>query len=173
MSEIRPNLVLLGFMGVGKSTVGRGVARRLGLRFVDMDREIERKAGARIPEIFATRGESAFRALESEVAAELGGRDGLVIAAGGGVILRQENLDALSARGAVVVGLTGDPEVMWERVRRSTHRPLLQGPDPRARFMALHAEREPLYQALRHRIEATSRPTAEVVEAVAALYPYT
>jgi shikimate kinase len=133
-------------MGAGKSTVGRALAARQGRRFVDADAEIERRAGARIPEIFASRGETGFRALEREVAGELAGRDA-VVALGGGAIVQAGVREALAAAGPIVY-LRARPETLLARVGDAGDRPLLAGLDDEtrlARLRELLAERETAY----------------------------
>lgn len=140
----RDNLVLLGFMGTGKSALGRRVAALAGCPFLDMDAELERRAGKAISRIFAEDGEPAFRELEAALAAEWGRREGAVIACGGGVILRAENLRALGANGKLVC-LTARPEVILARTAHSKKRPLLAGEDPEQKIRDLLAVRAPLY----------------------------
>jgi len=138
------NIVLVGFMGSGKSSVGAELARRLGRELIDTDEIIERSSGATIPELFAQRGETAFRDLESEAVREAAARRGVVISTGGGAILRLENLRALRESGTVVY-LRATPESIHDRVRGETHRPLLQVADPTARIRELLQAREPYY----------------------------
>lgn len=140
----RDNLVLLGFMGTGKSALGRRVAALAGCPFLDMDAELERRAGKAISRIFAEDGEPAFRELEAALAAEWGRREGAVIACGGGVILRAENLRALGANGKLVC-LAARPEVILARTAHAKKRPLLAGEDPAQKIRDLLAVRAPLY----------------------------
>jgi shikimate kinase len=139
------NLVLIGFMGTGKSTVGRLIARQLGLAFTDTDDRIEQMAGKTIPRIFAEDGEAAFRAMERRVVTELARLKDSVIATGGGLGANPDNLASLKAH-ALVVCLWATPEVIWSRVRRAPRRPLLQVPDPLGRIRELLAERTPAYR---------------------------
>ncbi len=167
-----PNIVLTGFMGTGKTTVGRLLARRLERPFVDMDAEIERRTGLSIPELFARRGETAFRHAEAAVAAELGQRHGLVIATGGGTLLAAQNRRALGANG-IVVELRATAEAIVERLRGEIEqRPLLAGPDPLARLRELYARRRAAYDLLPHRVETTGRSPDDVVEELLALVPH-
>jgi 3-dehydroquinate synthase len=141
------NLVLTGFMGTGKSTVGRRLASRLGLEFIDTDDVIEERHGP-IAEIFASQGETAFREVERALAKELGGRSGLVIATGGGMLLDPESFKALSRNGRVFC-LIATPEEIYQRVsndRSRTDRPLLRVSDPKQRIVELLADREPHYE---------------------------
>lgn len=140
------HVVLVGAMGVGKTTVGRRLARELQRPFADADEQLELRAGRTIPAIFRDDGEQAFRRLESEVLADLLGRpDPLVVAAGGGVVTRPENR-ALLGRRAFVVWLRAPPGFLAARAD-ATHRPLLAGdPDPAATLERLIAARTPLYE---------------------------
>ena len=165
------NLVLVGFMGTGKSTLGRAVSRLLGRRFVDSDAEIESRAGCSIPAIFARRGEGAFRALEAEVLAEVSGRGGQVIATGGGALGRPENLAALRANGVLVL-LSARPEVLLRRVggaEAAARRPLLAGPDPLDRIRELLAVRQGMYAQADLRLDTSDMTTEAAVQALMAL----
>ncbi len=141
------NLVLTGFMGTGKTTVGRLVAQKLDREFVDTDLVIEQGHGP-IHEIFERQGESVFRDIERALARELGERKGLVIATGGRMLLDQENLVALSQNGRIFC-LVATPEEIYERVvgdRDVVERPLLDVADPKQRIKELLAERGPDYE---------------------------
>ncbi|MBX3689695.1 shikimate kinase [Dokdonella sp.] len=138
------NLFLVGPMGAGKSTVGRHVAERLGLSFVDLDHEVEHRTGASIALIFELEGEAGFREREHAALAELAQRDGIVLATGGGAILDMRNRHILRERG-FVVWLDSDVEVQIERLARDRQRPLLRTPDRRERLETLARERNPLY----------------------------
>jgi shikimate kinase len=139
------NLYLIGMMGAGKTTIGRQLARRLSKRFVDLDHELERRTGVRIPVIFEIEGEPGFRRRESQVLGELASESGLVVATGGGVVLDPDNRACL-ARSGLVIYLNVPPEVLFDRTRHDRNRPLLQVADPRARIEQLHAQRDPLYR---------------------------
>lgn len=161
-------VVLLGFMAAGKSAVGALLAERLGWAHVDLDREIERREGRRVAEIFAGEGEARFRALEAEVTAEVGRRTEIVLSPGGGWVTRPELRDLLHPL-TLVVRLLVSPE---EAVRRAAaapgERPLLAGADPLAAARRLLAEREPLYAAAAGlSIETEGRAPAEVAEEIA------
>ena len=147
MKSAAGNLYLVGMMGAGKTTVGRLLARRLRLRFIDSDEEIERRCGVRIPLIFEIEGEAGFRAREAQVLAELTTLEGVVLGTGGGAVLLEENRRQLAATGTVVY-LRARPEDLYERVRHDRNRPLLATGDPLARLRALFAERDPLYRAV-------------------------
>jgi shikimate kinase len=141
----RGNLFLVGLPGAGKSTLGRQLARRLDKVFVDADSELERKLGVNIPTIFEIEGEASFRDREEAILAELVLRTGIVLATGGGVVIRPANRERLKLNGTVVY-LRADPAALWERVHRSRHRPLLNAPDRRARLEELFRDRDPFYR---------------------------
>ncbi|MFQ5780877.1 MAG: shikimate kinase [Nitrospiria bacterium] len=139
------NVVLLGFMGTGKSIIGRRLAVEFGYRFVDTDQLIEERAGKRIPEIFAEEGEAWFRRLETETILDVSERTGCVISTGGGVPLNPDNMKALGRNG-ILVSLRARPEVILKRVqKRAGKRPLLQGPNPLSEIRRLLEEREVFY----------------------------
>jgi shikimate kinase len=151
----------MGFMGTGKSEVGRRLAQRLGRSFVDTDQTIEERAGKRVAAIFADEGEAEFRRLEREAVADAASRGGAVIAVGGGAVLDPENVRLLRA-GGVLVHLTARPEVILRRVGDGTSRPLLRD-DPHATVTRLLAERAPAYAAVADVTVDTSERTAEQV----------
>jgi len=132
-------------MGAGKTTVGRQLARRLKLRFVDSDHEIEARTGVHIPLIFEIEGEAGFRRRETQVLAALTREDNLVLATGGGAVLDPANRANLAGNGLVVY-LSVPPAMLWERLRQDKKRPLLQVADPLNRLQELHAQRDPLYR---------------------------
>jgi len=143
----RGNIFLVGLMGAGKTTVGRLLARRLRMRFIDADHEVERRCGVKIPVIFEIEGEAGFRMREQRAIAELTALDGIVLATGGGVVLAEENRRRLAASGTVVY-LRARPEDLYERVRHDRNRPMLAAGHPLARLRELHAERDPLYRSV-------------------------
>jgi shikimate kinase len=162
-----PNLVLAGFMGTGKSTVGRIVAGRLGLAFVDTDAEIERRAGQTIAAIFAQEGEAAFRRMETEVCGEIAAGRDQVIAVGGGALLDDATRHAF-AQTSLIVCLTASLDEILRRVGDDPARPLFSA--DRKRLAALHAERAAHYAALPHRVDTTARTPAEVAGEVIGLW---
>lgn len=141
------NLVLIGPMGCGKSTVGIRLARMLRLEFIDLDREIERRTGVSVAWIFDVEGEAGFRERESELLAEACAGRGRLIATGGGAVLREANRE-LIARSGFVVYLRLGVDAQLARLARDRKRPLLQAADRRARLEALAAERNPIYESL-------------------------
>lgn len=156
-------------MGSGKSTVGRMVARQLGLTFADTDEAVEARTGKRISTIFETEGEAAFRALEKEALAELVGRDDQVIATGGGLVCQPGNLELLKSR-SLVVCLWASPETIWERVRHQTHRPLLRVEDPGAEIRRLIEARSGDYRRADVLVNSGLRSLREVAAHVAHHY---
>jgi len=163
----RPTIVLTGFMGTGKSTVGRRLAARLGCDFVDTDELIESRHGP-IPEIFAEHGEARFREIEREVAAELAGRDGLVVSTGGRLLLDPANVETLGASATVVCLVASVDELVRRLSSGAEHRPLLAGGDPRSRIEALLAERRPGYDRFAQ-VDTEGRTPDEVADAVLAV----
>lgn len=152
----RGNLFLVGLPGAGKSTLGRMLARRLGLVFVDADAELETRLGVTIPTIFEIEGEAAFRDREEAILASLVERSGIVLATGGGVVIRAENRARLRSNGTVLY-LHAEPSTLRERTRKSRHRPLLNAADPLARLAELYAQRDPLYREVAHSVIESDR----------------
>lgn len=144
--------------GGGKSTVGRHLARQLGLPFVDSDHEIEARIGGSIRDYFAQHGEAAFRDVEQTVLDELTQGNDRVLATGGGAVLRDANRDALHER-TTVIYLRSSPEELFRRLRHDTQRPLLQVPDPLRKLRDLFRERDPLYRRTAHFVIETGRPS--------------
>jgi shikimate kinase len=161
------NLVLIGFMGAGKSTIGRLCASRLGFRFVDTDAEITARAGQSIAQLFQEQGETAFRELERAAVEELTACSGLVIATGGGVVINPENVARLRRCGLVVL-LNASPDTILKRVGSARSRPLLAGAaDPRAKVEELLESRRALYEAAAHTSVSTDhRAMGEVARDV-------
>jgi shikimate kinase len=158
------NVILVGFMGAGKSSVGRLLARRMGRCFVETDDMITAREGRSIPEIFADRGETYFRALEEETVRLLALKSGDVIATGGGLFCREGRPAALRALGTVV-WLAGDLDVLHERARRMGERPMLAG-RTRDDVAALYRAREVYYRQADLTVDTTDRNTDQVVAQV-------
>lgn len=158
------SIVLVGMMGVGKSTIGRRLAARLGLRFFDADVEIEvAHAGMTIPEIFATHGEPYFRDGEARVIARLLEGGPIVLATGGGAFMREETRARIAAK-AISIWLRADHDVIMRRVRRRADRPLLQTADPEGTVTRLLTEREPVYANADLTIASRDVPHDKIVE---------
>ncbi|HOW28067.1 MAG TPA: shikimate kinase [Elusimicrobiota bacterium] len=150
------NIVLTGFMGTGKTAVGKILARRLEWTFCDTDELIEKEVGLPIKDIFQEKGEPFFRELEHKIVRRVSSKDHWVISTGGGVVLRAENMAALEKNGMVVC-LTARPDTILERVAaEGTARPLLNVPDPRKKVETLLSQRDPFYRRCGVRIETDS-----------------
>jgi len=169
----RRAIVLVGMMGSGKSSVGRRLASRLGMPFVDADTEIETAAGMTIPEIFALRGEAEFRDGERRVIGRiLATRAPLVLATGGGAFMNAETRQKVKELG-ISVWLKAEPEVLMRRVRKNANRPLLQTTDPEATLRRMLSERTPIYAHADLTILSSDEPHEVVVgETMAALAAY-
>jgi shikimate kinase len=150
-------LSLVGLPGCGKTTVGRQLARRLHLRFVDSDHAIEERLGCTVREFFEREGEARFRDIEEQVIDGLTQRHGAVVSTGGGAVLREATRQRLRERTQVIY-LKSTPDELFRRLRHDTTRPLLQVADPLARLRALFAERDPLYRETAHFVLETGRP---------------
>ena len=162
------SIVLIGFMGAGKSAVGRELARRAGLPRRDTDEMIRRRFGLTIPQIFEQHGETAFRDAETEVLRNLPER--AIVVTGGGIVLRDENIRLLRALGRIV-WLDADEETLWERASRRQTRPLLQTANPRERFSELFRERQSLYAAAAdERVATANRSLAEVAHEILCVF---
>ena len=171
----RASIFLVGPMGSGKSAVGKVLARRLGLRFIDSDAEIEHRTGVDIPFIFEKEGEAGFRLREREIIDDLTRQPGIVLATGGGAVLAPDNRRHLAARGLVIY-LEASVAQQLERTQHARHRPLLRTADPGTRLAELMQAREPLYREVarltvntdRRRVQAV---VDEIVANLAALAP--
>ncbi|MBI4355732.1 MAG: shikimate kinase [Candidatus Omnitrophica bacterium] len=165
------NLVLIGFMGTGKTAVGRELAKRLGREFVDLDHLLEERAGRTIPQIFTQDGEAAFRTMERQLIQEVSARDGLVLAAGGGAVTDPENIQRLKAHG-VVVCLSATPDVLAKRLGAgAAKRPLLAGGPILDRIQSLLASRQAAYAQANHTVDTSSLTVGEVVEVILQTVP--
>ena len=155
-------IALIGMPGSGKSSVGRQLARRLTWGFADTDTEIERQIGCSIRAYFEQHGEEAFREVEQTVLASLLARGRLVLATGGGAVVRAANRQALAAH-AEVVYLRSSAEELMRRLRHDTHRPLLQVSDPMRKLRELFEERDPLYRECARYVIETGRPSVRIL----------
>jgi shikimate kinase len=162
---LQRNIALIGFMAVGKSAVGRHLARRLQRRFVDLDRLIEKAEGKKVREIFAAKGEAYFRQLEKRTLHEVLQRDGQVIATGGGVIMDDENLDLLR-RQTTLIGLAAPIETLLARAGTGPKRPLLKSADRRQQVEELVRQRESRYGQAHFTVDTNHLTLAQVVDQI-------
>ena len=162
MNAADVNLYLVGFMGTGKTTIGRMVAQRIGFALIDSDQEIEKQQGRTIADIFAKDGEPAFRAMERAFIDEGHAATRAVVSCGGGLVVQPGMLAALQARG-VVICLHASIETILARTARHRHRPLLNVEDPDVRVRTLYAAREPVYKRAGTVILTDSRPLQDIV----------
>lgn len=166
----RSNIILTGFMGCGKTTVGRLLAEELDYDFTDTDQLIEERFEMSVQEIFAAKGEKAFREMESEIARELGGQDGLVISTGGGMMLNAQNVAALNGNGSVFC-LVATPEEIFKRISsdRKNNRPLLDTSKPLERISQLIKEREKSYRQFTQ-INTSGKNPQEITKGLIAIF---
>jgi len=156
------NLILVGMMGSGKTTVGRMLAKQLGKIFVDSDEEIIKRTGVTVPHIFDVEGEAGFRQREAAAIHELTGRDNLVLATGGGAVLDEQNRTMLQQNG-VVVYLKASVHDLWQRTRHDRNRPLLQTDNPHAKLAELFQQRDPLYRQVSDIVVQSGKQSAHAL----------
>ena len=159
------NIILVGFMGTGKTTVGKLLARQLKRRFIDMDPTIEERAGKSIGRIFEEDGEPRFREMERDLVRELAAKTGLVIAAGGGLVLNPDNTGDFSQSGKIICLLASEDDVL-RRVAGSTARPLLENGEKKQRIRDLMEKRRPLYETIPRRVNTSGLTPQEVAETI-------
>ena len=159
------NIILVGFMGTGKTTIATELANRLDMRYVSTDDMIEKKEKRTINEIFTKSGEDYFRDIESEIVREASGMENVVIDAGGGAVIREENLTNFKS-GGIVICLTADEETIMERTKKYKHRPLLNVEDPKLKIRNLMAKRAPLYAKADHTIDTGKLTARQVIEEI-------
>ena len=159
------NVVLVGFMGTGKTAVGKALAKRLGMTFVDMDAAIEEREGMKISEIFDKKGEQYFRHVEKTVAKDISSQSGLVIAAGGGAVIDEENVRNFKS-GGVIFCLVATPDRIFERTKGHIHRPLLNVSDPKEKITELLVKRAQYYARADYRIDTTDLTVDGVVDKI-------
>ena len=159
------NIILTGFMGVGKTSVGTRLARDLGFTFVDTDELIEEDQKTTITEIFSSFGEPYFRDVEARVIGQVLEGENQVISTGGGAVMHEKNRAAFKERG-ITVCLTARADVIYDRIRHETHRPLLQVPDPLGRIGELLSAREPFYRQADIVIDTSERTADEVINEI-------
>ncbi|MFO1448017.1 MAG: shikimate kinase [Opitutaceae bacterium] len=169
MSDFEPNLYLVGFMGTGKTTIGRAVGQRLGFSVIDSDHEIERVAGRPVTEIFAQDGEAAFRRMERTFIESGHAPSRHVVACGGGLIVPDGMLELLQTKG-VIICLHASIETILKRTQGQRHRPLLNVDDLDARVRTLYAVREPIYRRAGTMILTDARPLSDIVTHVMRSY---
>ena len=160
------NVILAGFMGTGKTAVGKALAKRLGMKFVDMDDVIEEREEMKISDIFEKKGEPHFRHAEKMVAKDIAIQSGLVVAAGGGAMIDEENVKDLKSSG-VIFCLVATPDKIFERVQGHIHRPLLNVSDPKEKIAELMAKRAQYYARADYRVDTTDLSVNEVVDKIA------
>lgn len=165
----RRNLYLTGFMGTGKTSIGREVAKALRYRFIDSDRWIEKTVGMKIPAIFEEKGEAWFREQERRFVDEGHPAEGCVVACGGGLVTIGETRRAVEAKG-ILIALFASPETVLERTSRNKNRPLLQTADPEARIRELMAQRDPVYRSIPLAVSTDGRSFSDVRDAVLRIY---
>lgn len=159
-------IFLVGMMGAGKTTIGRGLARALGREFIDLDHELEARCGVRVPIIFEIEGEDGFRKREAAALDDCSSRRGIVLATGGGAILAQDNRRMLRERG-VVVYLRASLDELFRRTSRDRNRPLLSNPDPRGTLRDLMVKRAPLYEEAADLVVDTgTMPVSHLVKSI-------
>lgn len=170
--KINKNIILTGFMATGKTTIGQLIAKELCLKFIDTDEEIVSRQGLSIPDIFSHFGEHAFREMETEIADELAGREGLVISTGGRMMLDPTNVDLLTKTGHVFC-LTATADEILDRVAKDGGtRPLLAVPDPKGKILELLEERKKGYQRF-EKVSTSNRKPAEIAQDVIKLFKTT
>jgi len=156
------NLILVGMMGSGKTTMGRVLARHLGKEFVDSDEEIIKRTGVTVPHIFDVEGEAGFRQREAAAIRELAGRDNIVLATGGGAVL-DENICAILKQSGIVIYLKASAHDLWQRTRHDRNRPLLQTENPYARLVELFQQRDPLYRQVSDIVVQSGKQSAHAL----------
>lgn len=159
------NIVLLGFMGTGKTAIGKKLAVDLNMQFVEVDSIIEGKEGVTINEIFSVKGEPFFRKVEADVVKELSKKKGLVISAGGGVVLNPDNIREMQRNG-ILICLNAAPEEIYKRIKGEGQRPLLNVKDPLKKIKELLDYRKPYYNRINLQIDTTGKSVEEVVKEV-------
>ncbi|MEW6068756.1 MAG: shikimate kinase [Nitrospirota bacterium] len=159
------NIILTGFMGTGKTEVGKEIARLLGVRFIDIDTEIEKTEKMTIKEIFKLFGEQRFREIETEMIKKISGYKDLVISTGGGAVLKQGNMDALKKNGVIVL-LTATPETILERTGNNKDRPLLFVENPLERIKELLDFRKPFYEKADIMIDTEDKTPLQIAEEI-------
>lgn len=162
---MRKNIIITGFMGTGKSVVAEELARKLKMKFIDMDRIIEECQGTSVSDIFARYGENYFREQENELVKELSLKENMVIATGGGALLSSDNARILAQMGEIIC-LYADPRTIYDRVKRKNDRPLLKGENILNKINFLLEERKKIYDKIKCKVDTTNFTVQEVVDKI-------
>lgn len=160
------NIVLIGFMGTGKTTIATELSHRLRMKYVSTDDLIEKKERRTINEIFTKSGEDYFRDVESAVIKDIAGMDNLIVDTGGGAVMRDENVAYMKSSG-IIVCLTADADVIMERTKKYKHRPLLNVEDPKRKIRDLLAKRSPYYAKADYTIDTGKLTARQVIDKIA------
>ena len=163
LGGINRNIYLVGMMGAGKTSIGRLLSKRSRRRFYDSDHVIEERTGVTIPTIFDLEGEQSFRDREEAVIAELARLSNIVLATGGGAVLRENNRQVLCSSG-IIVYLRGSVEDLWRRTRKDKNRPLLLTDNPRQKLAEIYSVRDPIYSSVADIIIETGNPSIQSLE---------
>lgn len=158
-------VILIGFMGTGKSAVGKRLAKKTGFAFVDLDKLIEKEAGIKISAIFERYGEAYFRNLEKKAILSLKTMRKAVVSTGGGAVLDPQNMAAMKEAG-LVIALDADIETLWRRLKSSQNRPLLKASDPKNRMEELYNARRPFYSQAHHAVDTTGKTIKDVAKEI-------
>ncbi len=164
-----PNIYLIGFMGTGKSTIGRQLAQQLDYLFLDSDQVIEEKEGRSIPQIFSDQGDAAFRVMEKAFVESGHPEKGCVVSCGGGLIFQEGLQEVMESKG-IIISLFASPETIYERTRANANRPLLQVDDPMAEIKALLEKRMPVYLQAGIGVLTDGRTISEIVSHIVRIY---
>jgi shikimate kinase len=159
------NIVLTGFMGTGKTAVGRKLSRLLNMELIDVDTEIEKSQKMTINDMFKKFGEPRFREIETEMIKKLSGKENIIISTGGGAVLKQENLDVLREKG-IIVCLLATPETILRRTSHNSNRPLLQVEDPSGKIKELLNFRKPFYEKADIMIDTEGKTPIQIAEEI-------
>jgi len=165
---MRENIIITGFMGTGKSVVAKELARKLKMKFIDMDRIIEEGQGMSIADIFSRYGENYFRQQENKLVKELSQKENMIIATGGGTLLSSDNARILGQRGQIIC-LYADSRTIYNRVKRRNNRPLLKGENVLSEIDRLLEERKKIYDNIKWKIDTTNLNIQEVTDKIIAL----
>lgn len=164
---MKANIFIIGFMGTGKTTLGRLLADRTGMKFIDLDSKIEEQTGKKIESIFADEGETWFRMKETEVLSGCITQSNQVFSTGGGIVLNPYNVELMKENG-IVIGLKANTDTLWERLKDSTNRPLLNNENPREALKRLYQQRMGLYDDAHISIQVDEYSPAELIQEIIA-----